>query len=83
MAAGDMGGLVEAVSAAAPQVPESMTPALRAAVSAMLSLIEEAAADPASVCDARSAQWSEASRAARRRVVRMSLEMRMVVTVED
>jgi hypothetical protein len=79
---GDIGGLAEAVSGAGrPDLPESMTPALRDAITGMLSQLDEAAADPAAVCAERAAKWSARSQAARGRVVRMSLEMRMVVTI--
>lgn len=65
-----------------PQVPERTTPALREAIAQMLAVIEEASTDPAEVCGARASQWLAASSEARRRVVRMSIEMRLVVSVE-
>ncbi len=84
--AGDAGGLVAAAAPAGrPDLRElagSTTPALRDAIAAMLAVLDEAAADHVAVCGARGEEWSAASRAARRRVVRMSLEMRMVVSVE-
>jgi hypothetical protein len=83
VAAGDVAGLVAAV--AAPDRPEldgPTTPALAAAIAAMQALVDEAGADPDGVCGTRGAAWLEAARAARRRVVRMSLEMRMVVSLE-
>lgn len=84
VADGDVTGLVGAVSTAdRPEPPESTTPALQDAIEEMAALIVEAAADPASVCGERSEGWSVRSRAARHRVVRTSLEMRMVVSVED
>jgi hypothetical protein len=80
---GDAGGLVEAISEPdRPDLPESVTPALREAVKAMLGVLEEAASDPVATCGDRREEWSANARAARRRVVRMSLEMRMVVTVD-
>jgi hypothetical protein len=83
VARADVTGLAEA--AAAPGRPESpalITPAVRDAVEAMLDLLDEAVGDPAGVCGRRAETWSATSRAARRRVVRMSLEMRMVVSVD-
>ena len=76
----DVGALVDAASAAAhPELPDSMTPALRESISGMSAVLDDAVANPVAVCGARSEQWSVGSRAARSRVVRMSLEMRMVV----
>jgi hypothetical protein len=59
------------------------TPALHDAIAAMVAVLDDAAADPAGVCGARAEEWTAAPRAARRAVVRMSLEMRMVVSVQD
>ena len=82
--AGDVDGLVAAVTAAGrPELSVPTTPALRDAIGAMTAVLDDAAADPASVCGERSEEWLAASRAARRQVVRMSLEMRLVVSVED
>jgi hypothetical protein len=83
VARGDAAELVEAVSARhRPDLPISVTPALRDAVEAMTLMLDEALGNPLVVCGERAEEWSAASRAARRRVVRMSLEMRMVVSVE-
>ena len=60
------------------ETPILSTPALRDAVAAMLTLISDALAAPNAVSSA----WVERSRAARREVVRMSLEMRLVATVQ-
>jgi hypothetical protein len=80
---GDARELVEAAAPAGrPDLPELVTPALRDAIVAMLALLDDAIAEPVAVCGERSEEWAAASRAARRRVVRMSLEMRMVVSVE-
>ncbi len=80
---GDVTGLVEAASAAGrPDLPVLSTPALREAVEAMLVLLDEAVQDPVAVCGEGAEAWTAASQAARRRVVRMSLEMRMVVSVD-
>jgi hypothetical protein len=83
VARGDAGELVEAVSARhRPDLPASVTLALRDAVEAMTLVLDEALETPLAVCGERAEEWSTASRAARRRVVRMSLEMRMVVSIE-
>ena len=83
VASGDVDGLVAAVTASGrPEAPAAMTPALRDAIDAMTAVLDDAAADPAGVCGDRSAEWTATSQAARRAVVRMSLEMRMVVAVE-
>jgi hypothetical protein len=80
---GDVDGLMEALrSGGRPEPPDLMTPALRNAVDAMLGLLDEATVEPVTVCGGAAGEWSAASRAARRGVVRMSLEMRMVVSVE-
>lgn len=81
---GDVDGLVEAVTAAGrSELTVPATPALSDAIGAMVTVLDDAAADPVGVCGERSQEWMAASRAARRRVVRMSLEMRIVVSVED
>ena len=80
---GDAARLADAVDSAgdtALTVPT--TPALRDAIAAIVNLLDDAASDPAGVCGERREEWLVASRAARRAVVRMSLEMRMVVTVQ-
>jgi hypothetical protein len=80
---GDVAALVEAVSL----VRHSGTPigvpmALRDAIDAMAAVADEARADPARVSDEGADAWLARSREARRRVVRMSLEMRMVVSID-
>lgn len=83
VAAGDVGALAEvATRARGSDLPDDVPPALRAAISAMASVAEVAASDPAGVCGSGAEEWLDASRAARRRVVRMSLELRMVVSFE-
>lgn len=80
---GDVDGLTKlAIDAHRPAMPERTTPALGAAIAAMIALVEEASTDPAGVCGARATQWLASSREARRRVVRMSLEMRLVVSID-
>jgi hypothetical protein len=78
---GDRASLSEAVAAAAPELGPGVPPALRAAIGTMASLAEEARLDPAAVCGQRADGWVAASQTARRRVVRMSLELRMVVSL--
>ena len=81
---GDTGALSEAVSRAVRLVaPGGAPPALRQAISRMVTVAESADSDPDDVCGARSAEWLAASREARHGVVRMSLELRMVVSLES
>lgn len=83
VASGDVDGLVAAMTTSGrPELPTAMTSALRDAIDTMTVVLDEAAADPAGVCGERSTEWTAAAWAARRAVVRMSLEMRMVVAVE-
>lgn len=63
------------------ELRELTTPALGAAIAAMLSVLSEARQDSAAVCGEQADQWVERSMAARERVVRMSLELRLVVSV--
>jgi hypothetical protein len=64
------------------EVPAGVPPALRGAIEAMAAVADEARRDPAAVTGAGADAWLARSRAARRRVVRMSLEMRMVVSID-
>jgi hypothetical protein len=83
VAAGDVAALVDAVSAVRhPEIPVETTPALGAAIDAMAAVAGEALADPARMCDEEAESWSTRSRDARLRVIRMSLEMRMVVSID-
>ena len=80
---GDAPGLVDALSDLDDtQTPERATPALRRAIDGMLTLADEARADTEAVCGPRSQDWVASSRAARRAVVRRSLELRVVVSVD-
>jgi hypothetical protein len=78
---GDRASVSDAVAGAPPELASRVPPALRAAIATMASLAEEARLDPAAVCGPRAETWLAASRAARRQVVRMSLELRMVVSL--
>ncbi len=79
---GQVGELTEVLfGARSIESPELTTPALGTAITAMLSVLDEARRDPAAVCGEQAEQWVERSKAARERVVRMSLELRLVVSV--
>jgi hypothetical protein len=80
VAAGDVATLGEVLEEV-PSLPASAPPALRDAIAAMLVVLDEARRDPVAVCGAGAEAWSAASGAARHRVVRMSLELRMVVSI--
>jgi hypothetical protein len=83
VAAGDRGALVDALAPVAGiEVPDGTPPALRAAIAEMVDVADAARDDAEAVCGDRAAEWSAASHAARQRVVRMSLELRLVVNVE-
>jgi hypothetical protein len=82
VARGDAAACAEAVSPARhPGTPIGVPLALRRAIDAMAAVADEAHADPARVCDEEAEAWLTRSRHARRRVVRMSLEMRLVVSI--
>ena len=82
-ARGDVDGVAAGVTdEGRPERAELTPPVLHDAIDAMLVVLDEAAADPAAVCGA-SGDWVARSRAARRGVVRMSIEMRMVVSIEE
>lgn len=79
---GDVSALLDALSADAPPLPPDAPPPLHDAVGAMAAVAAEARSAAEAVCGERAEVWSTASRAARRGVVRMSLELRLVVSVE-
>jgi hypothetical protein len=82
VAAGDVAALLEAASPVRhPGTPVETPPALRDAIDAMAAVAGEAHADPARTCGEGAEAWLTRSRDERRRVVRMSLEMRMVVSI--
>jgi hypothetical protein len=80
---GDRAACRQAVADERPPLDPNVPPALRAAIEAMAAVVGEAQRDPADVCGPRADAWLAASRTARSRVVRMSLEMRMVVSIEQ
>ncbi|MEQ1787981.1 MAG: hypothetical protein ABL966_13080 [Acidimicrobiales bacterium] len=80
--AGDAAALTSTLSDAAElHRPQPTTPALAGAIETMLTLIDDATTAPSAVCGERAEAWVTASRSARRQVVRMSLELRMVVSI--
>lgn len=79
---GDVAELRRVVSEAGDlEAPDRAPPALRRAIADMAALLEEADADHASARDPKQA-WSARSRDARGRVVRMSVELRLVVSID-
>lgn len=83
VAEGDRAALARALSPAADAVaPADAPPALREAIERMAAVAEEARQHPDDVCGDRAEDWLAASRSARCGVVRMSLEMRMVVSLK-
>ncbi len=80
---GEIGALSRAVSPVLQAtLPAGAPPALGDAIEAMVAVADKAISDPAAVCGDGAETWFAASKAARRRVVRMSLELRMVVSIE-
>jgi hypothetical protein len=78
---GDRVALREAL-ATVPRAPSpAAPPALREAIAAMLAVADDARRDPTAVCGTEAEAWLAAARAARRAVIRMSLELRMVVSI--
>jgi hypothetical protein len=67
--------------AAALPVPDGAPPALQEAIAAMVALLQEVQTDPEAAADGAPA-WVTRSEAARRRVVRMSVELRLVVSTD-
>jgi hypothetical protein len=80
--AGNVDALLEALATTPPdRAPAQMPPALAEVVAEVAAVVDEARAEPATVCGSGAAGWLARSRAARRPLVRMSLELRMVVSV--
>lgn len=82
VAAADVAALGEVLSQASPAVPTDVPAALRDAIGDMDAVADQARRDPAAVCGPRAEEWLAASRAARNRVIRMSLELRLVVSID-
>lgn len=83
VAADDAASLLAAVAPVRqPEVPEGAPAALRAAIEAMAAVAGEAHQAPDHVIGDGSGEWLARSRETRRRLVRMSLELRLVVSVE-
>ncbi len=80
---GDAAALAEALTSL-PREPDpaGAPPGLRAAVAAMAAVADEARHDPTATCGPNAAAWTAAAQEARRRSVRLSLEMRLVVAVD-
>ncbi len=80
---GDPDELSEAVSQTLDlSAPDETPPALRDAIETMVDVAEQAAHNPTQICGDGAEEWLAASRSARRRVIRMSLELRMVISIE-
>lgn len=80
---GDAAALGEALAAlASAPDPAGAPPGLRDAISAMAAIADEARRDPAGTCGPRAEAWTAAAQDARRRVVRRSIELRLVVAVD-
>jgi hypothetical protein len=81
---GDAAALVEAgTGVAGASILEDVPAPLRAAIERMLNLCELVAGNPAGTLGEGAGEWLAAAAAARRLVVRMSLELRLVVSVTD
>ncbi|MDZ7734255.1 MAG: hypothetical protein U5R31_15310 [Acidimicrobiia bacterium] len=79
---GDAAALAEVMSAALPvHVPVGVPPALRDAITAMVAVMDEVDRDPTAVRGGRADEWLARARDARTRVVRLSLELRLVVSI--
>lgn len=82
--AGDVAALVEAVSVPRPApLPDGSPPVLRDATGALSAVVDEARADPVRTCGDGAAAWLTRSRRERQRLVRRSLEMRLVVSIDE
>lgn len=82
---GDAAALAEALAPLGPEAPTAPAgapPGLCAAIAAMAAVADGARRDPDSTCGANAGAWTAASKAARRRAVRLSIELRLVVAVD-
>ncbi len=82
LARGDVASFARAVETVRPEVPLGVPAGLRDAIAAMAAVADEGRRDPVSVRGDGAHAWLERSSAARRRVVRMSVELRMVVAID-
>ena len=81
---GDAAALAEALTPlAGASIPEGVPAPLRAAIERMLYLCDTAARDPAGTMGEGAGEWLAATTVARGAVDRMSLELRLVVSVTD
>jgi hypothetical protein len=81
---GDAAALIDAVSQMeGATIPEGAPASLRVAIERMLSLCEAAAGDASGTLADGGSEWLAAAAAARQSVVRMSLELRLVVSVTN
>jgi hypothetical protein len=81
---GDAAALTDAVSQMeGATIPEGAPASLRVAIERMLSLCASVAGDASGTLADGGAAWLAAAAAARQAVVRMSLELRLVVSVTD
>lgn len=81
--AGDVTALVEAVASMRHlAMPIGVPPALHEAIDVVAAVVDVARTDPARVCGEEAETWLARSHAARRSLVRISLEMRMVVSID-
>ena len=79
--AGDVHALTKSLSAPPAGVPLGTPRSLAEAVACVAAVMDEARSNPAAVCGDGAGEWLAESRAARLPLVRMSLELRMVVSV--
>lgn len=80
VAANDPGALAALASTTPPALPEVTTTAIRDAWRHMAALLREAGTDAAAICDAGEG-WTSRAREAMDRVIRKSMEMRLVATL--
>lgn len=81
VAAADVEALREIAAVPSPALPEITTEAIRGAWRRMTELLREARAHAAEICESGD-RWSARARAARDAVIRKSVEMRLVATLE-
>ena len=83
VARGDVQALVEALEPVRHlDVPAGVPRTLRTAIGAMAEVTQDALRDPDHTCGDGAGAWSERSTEARRPLVRMSIELRLVVSLD-